>query len=133
LGIAQWWGAPVSLGAGGDRTPAGEPEDAAALLQWRNMHDRFAPLRNATATALLHGAGSTSGDLRRAVAAGSPPPELDTLVRKIRARAYTVTDQDVDALRARYSDDQLFEIIVAAAFGAAQDRLEAAQRALENI
>jgi hypothetical protein len=42
-----------------------------------------------------------------------------------------VTDQDLDALRRDYTEEQLFEIIVSAAFGAAQDRLAAAQRALE--
>lgn len=55
-----------------------------------------------------------------------------TLVEKVRSRAYTVTDQDLDALRSRYTEDQLFEIIVAAAFGAAQERLAAARRALEE-
>ena len=43
-----------------------------------------------------------------------------------------MTDADVDALRRQYSEDQLFEIIVAAAFGAASDRLAAAHRALEE-
>jgi alkylhydroperoxidase family enzyme len=57
---------------------------------------------------------------------------LTALVEKIRSRAYTVTDRDLDALRGDYTDDQLFEIIVAAAFGAAQERLAAAYRALED-
>ena len=51
---------------------------------------------------------------------------------KIRMRAYTVTDQDVDALRNHFTEDQLFEIIVAAAFGAASAQLAAARRALET-
>ena len=55
-----------------------------------------------------------------------------TLVQKIRSRAYAVTDQDLDALRNRYTEDQLFEIIVAAAFGAANDQIAAAHRALED-
>jgi alkylhydroperoxidase family enzyme len=96
------------------------------------MNDRFASFRNATASALLQGHGATPTDLRQAVASGSPPPELQMLVQKIRTGAYAVTDQDVDALRSRYSDDQLFEIIVAAAFGAASDLLAAAHRALEE-
>jgi hypothetical protein len=45
--------------------------------------------------------------------------------RKIRSRAYTVTGEDLDALGDRYSEDQLFEIIIAAAFGAARERLAA--------
>ena len=96
------------------------------------VDDRFAELRAATASALLQGAGATSAELRQAVAAGNPPPELMSLVRKIQSRAYTVTDQDLDELRSRYTEDQLFEIVVAAAFGAAQERLTAAQRALED-
>jgi alkylhydroperoxidase family enzyme len=96
------------------------------------MDDRFASFRNATASVLLDGPGTTSPDLRRAVAAGSPPPELAPLVEKIRTRAYTVTDEDIDRLRRRYDEDQLFELIVAAAFGAARDQLAAARRALEE-
>ena len=96
------------------------------------MNDRFASFRNATAAALLKGAGTTPRELRQAVADGNPPADLKVLVQKIRTRAYTVTDQDVDALRRRYTEDQLFEIIVSAAFGAASDRLAAAHRALEE-
>jgi alkylhydroperoxidase family enzyme len=96
------------------------------------VDDRFAPLRNATASALLHGSGATPPELRQAIAEGRPPQELLTLVQKIRSRAYTVTDQDLDALRSRYTEEQLFEIVVAAAFGAAQERLAAAHRALEE-
>src|SRR3954469_2951944 len=81
--------------------------------------DRFAPFRDATAAALLSGPGATDANLRHAIAAGAPPEDLWTLVAKIRSRAYTVTDEDIDVLRGRYSDDQLFEIVVAAAFGAA--------------
>jgi alkylhydroperoxidase family enzyme len=97
------------------------------------VDDRFAALRKATASALLGSSGgATSSELRLAIAAGRPPLDLATLVQKIRSRAYTVTDEDIDALRSRYSEDQLFEIIVAAAFGAADARLAAARRALEE-
>jgi alkylhydroperoxidase family enzyme len=96
------------------------------------MDDRFAALRDATASAVLQGAGATSVELRQAVARGTPPADLQSLVQKIRSRADTVTDQDIDALRARYTEEQLFEIIVAAAFGAAQERLVAGQRALNE-
>jgi hypothetical protein len=96
------------------------------------MDDRFRSLRNATAAALLNSPAATSTELRQAVASGDPPPELKTLVQKIRSRAYTVTDEDLDALITRYTQDQLFEIIVSAAFGAATERLAAAHRALEE-
>ena len=98
----------------------------------RRMDNRFEQLREATAESLLHIPAATTNDLRVAVAAGLPPPELAALVQKIRTRAYTVTDQDIDALRAAFTEDQLFEIIVAASFGAAQERLSAALRAVEE-
>jgi alkylhydroperoxidase/carboxymuconolactone decarboxylase family protein YurZ len=96
------------------------------------MDDRFASFRNATAAALLKGSGATPDNLREAIAGGSAPPELAALVQKIRSSPYAVTDQDLDALRNRYTEDQLFEIIVAAAFGAASDQIAAAHRALED-
>jgi alkylhydroperoxidase family enzyme len=96
------------------------------------MDDRFLSFRHATAAALLKSPATTSAELREAIAAGNPPPELQTLVEKIRSRAYTVTDHDLDALRSRYTEDQLFEIVVSAAFGAARERLAAAARALEE-
>jgi alkylhydroperoxidase family enzyme len=96
------------------------------------VDDRFKPLREATASALLTSPAAADAALRLAVAAGTPPGDLQTLVGKIRRRAYTVTNEDLDSLRSRYTDDQLFEIVVAAAFGAARDRLAAARRALEE-
>jgi alkylhydroperoxidase family enzyme len=94
--------------------------------------DRFARFRAATAAALLDGDGATPSTTRRAIADGAPPADLKALVDKIRSRAYTVTDADVDALRRHYTEDQLFEIIVSAAFGAASARLAVAHKALEE-
>ena len=96
------------------------------------MDDRFASFRNATRAAVLDGSGETPSELRRAVANCEAPPSLALLVEKIRSRAHTITNADVEALRAHYSDDQLFELIVAATFGAASERLAAARRALEE-
>ena len=101
-------------------------------LDSEHMDDRFASLRNATRAAVLDGTGETPSELRRAVATGEAPPNLALLVQKIRTRAYTVTDADLAVLRAQYSDDQLFELIVAATVGAASERLAAALRALEE-
>jgi hypothetical protein len=94
--------------------------------------DRFVPLRKATQTAVTTGPGVTPPALRQAAFAGSPPDELCTLVEKIRAHASKVTDEDFARLRDRYSEDQLFEIVVAAAVGAADVRLQAGLRALEE-
>ena len=96
------------------------------------MNDRFASFRKATAAALLDRDGATPAPTRRAIAGGAAPADVKALVDKIRSRAWTVTDADVDAVRRQYSEDQLFEIIVAAAFGAASERLAAAHRALEE-
>jgi alkylhydroperoxidase family enzyme len=96
------------------------------------MDDRFGELQAATGAAVLRGPGTTSPELRQAVAHGDPPEELRALVEKIRRHAYRVTDEDLASLGGRYTEDQLFELVVAAAFGAAEARLRAAMRALEE-
>jgi hypothetical protein len=99
------------------------------------MEDRFGELEGATAAAVLRGPGTTSAELRQAVAHGAHgdlPEALRVLVEKIRRHAYRVTDEDLASLGGRYTEDQLFELVVAAAFGAAEDRLSAAMRALEE-
>jgi hypothetical protein len=96
------------------------------------MGDRFGDLKAATEAALLHGPGASPAELRQACARGEPPEELRVLVEKIEKHAYRVTDEDLAALRAKYSEDQLFEIVVASAFGAADRRLRAGLRALEE-
>jgi alkylhydroperoxidase family enzyme len=96
------------------------------------MGDRFEALKEATAAALLRGPGASPAELRQACARGDAPHDLRALVEKIDRHAYEVTDADVAALRAKYTEDQLFEIIVAAAFGAADRRLAVGLRALEE-
>ena len=98
-------------------------------------------------TALIDGVltdpGTTGSDLRRLVAAragalsggqaadASVPEALSDWVAKVAQHAYKTTDQDVASLRAAgYSEDQIFEVTVAAAVGASRARLE---RALEAI
>jgi alkylhydroperoxidase family enzyme len=49
----------------------------------------------------------------------------------VRRHAFKVTDDDVQALRsAGYSEDQIFEMTVAAAYGAAAARLASGLRAM---
>ena len=93
--------------------------------------DRFKSLRRTTEEGVLSGPGMTSTALRQAVAGATPPPELARLVEKIRTRAYTVTDEDLDALRSSYSEDQIFEIVVSAVIGTARDQLSAAHQAMK--
>ncbi|HVV58555.1 MAG TPA: hypothetical protein VHC45_09345 [Gaiellaceae bacterium] len=64
-------------------------------------------------------------------AAPAPPPAAEAYLAKVRAKAYTVTDADVDALReAGLSEDEIFEQTVAAAIGEGLRRLDAAERVL---
>jgi hypothetical protein len=54
------------------------------------------------------------------------PPDLETYLEKVRTGAYTVTDADVDALKAAgHSEDEIFEQTVSAAVAAGLLRLEA--------
>jgi alkylhydroperoxidase family enzyme len=92
----------------------------------------LAELQHATHSTVVEGPGHTDPGLRQHVASGSAPPELASLIAKIRDHAYRVTDADVDALRAKYTEDQLFEIIVAAALGAAEHRLTRALAVVEE-
>lgn len=96
------------------------------------MDDPFRELQEATAAAVVRGPGTTSPEQRQAVARGEPPEDLRALVEKIRRHAYKVTDEDLASLRDRYSEDELFELIVATVLGAAAERLRAGMRALEE-
>jgi alkylhydroperoxidase family enzyme len=97
------------------------------------MDDRFAKLRKTLEEAVLSGRGETEPTLRQNAAAGrSMPDDLAALVNKIHHHPAHITDEEVAALRRTYSDDQLFEIMAAAALGAARDRLEAGLRALRG-
>jgi alkylhydroperoxidase family enzyme len=76
--------------------------------------------------------GTLDGKVREAAARGDGvPSELQAYVQKVRTRAYTVTDEDVERIRAAgYSEDQVFELTVAAAYGAAIDRLRSGMEAM---
>ena len=60
------------------------------------------------------------------------PADLQSLIDKIRAHAYKVTDDDLARVQATYGDDALFEIIVATALGASERRLLAGLEALND-
>jgi hypothetical protein len=97
------------------------------------LADRFAAARQALEDAVLRGAGRTDPGLRQRLAERRDVPAgLQALVEKIERHAYKVTDEDLDAPKSTYADDELFEIVVAAALGSAQVRLRAGLRALEE-
>jgi hypothetical protein len=96
------------------------------------MAHAWSALQRATHQTVLDGPGDVDARVRQQIAVGEPPPELAALAHKIRHHAYRVTDADIEALRGRYTDDQLFEIIVSAAVGAAEHRLARALDAIEG-
>src|SRR5262249_17375379 len=97
------------------------------------MDDRFEAHRRALEKAVLEKPGFTEPELRRRIAdRRDVPPDLAPLVEEIERHAYAVTDEDVAALKAKYSEDALFEIVVAAAAGSALRRLRSGLDALEE-
>jgi hypothetical protein len=95
--------------------------------------DPHAALRDRVLQLVLDGPGESDPALRRAAAENvAVPIELVSLVEKIHAHAYKVTDDDITRLQASYSDDQLFEVVVSASLGASQRRLDAGLQALQD-
>jgi hypothetical protein len=85
--------------------------------------------------AVLDGPAVLDPDLRRAAARNDGVPEPFTaFVDRIHRHAYRTTDEHVADLRADGADqDAVFEITVAAAYGAALERLDAGLRAVREL
>lgn len=95
--------------------------------------DPHAVLRDRVLDSVLRGPGESDPALRVSVAERKDvPDELRDVVEKIHRHAYKVTDEDIGRLQTRYSDDQLFELVVSAALGASRERLLAGLDALEK-
>ncbi len=95
--------------------------------------DPYADMRDAVLESVLNGPGESDPAIRNAAAdRTNVPPDLQTLIDKIHRHAYKVTDQDLSALKAKYGDDRMFEIVVSAALGASRERLLAGLAALEE-
>ena len=95
--------------------------------------DPHSELRDRVFRTVYDGPGESDPAVRNAVAeATGVPADLQALVDKIHRHAYKVTDDDLARLRATYSDDQMFEIVVSAALGASRKRLFAGLAALEK-
>jgi hypothetical protein len=101
-----------------------EPEGAT-----RRHADRLDALR----AAIFAGPGALPPQVRRAAASNEDVPEPFTrYVETIHRHAYRITDRMVSDLgEAGADDDQVFEMSVAAAYGAARARLDAGLRAVE--
>jgi hypothetical protein len=76
--------------------------------------------------------GATDPDVRTSAREGSPvPAPLGPYLEKVRAAAWTITDEDVAGLRAAgWSEESLVELTIAAAMGEAGRRHDAVLRAL---
>lgn len=96
--------------------------------------ERHADVVAALRKAVFESEGAVAPELRRAAARNEGLPEdLRGYVDKVARHAYQVTDEEVAALkREGYGDDQLFEITVSAAVGAALQRLDVGLAALRG-
>ena len=92
---------------------------------------RFSDARQALIAQVKEQPGHTSPELRLSAfnGAGMSDP-LEALVQKIHNHPYEVNDEDIAALRSTFTDDELFEVIVCAALGGAEKRLQTGLRAL---
>jgi hypothetical protein len=93
--------------------------------------DRHARRLGDLRRAVLDGDGMTEPELRVAAATGGPLPEpLGSYVAKVRDASYRVTDTDIAGLKAAgLGEEEIFEITVATALGAALHRMQAGLRA----
>ena len=97
------------------------------------MSDTSERLRKAVVERALHGAGTTSGDARRAAFDNTDAAPARALVHKVAKNAWKVTDEDIAAAKqAGLIDDAIFELVVCAALGQSTRQLDAALAAVEE-
>ncbi|MBA2542105.1 MAG: hypothetical protein H0V17_20865 [Deltaproteobacteria bacterium] len=98
------------------------------------MNEAVTRLREAVVERVLSGAGKATRDARRAAFDNREVPEAArSLIDKVTKNAWKVTDEDVAAVRqAGMSDDEIFELAVAAALGQSTRQLDAAFAALDE-
>lgn len=82
---------------------------------------------------VVNGVGYLDAAVRREAFDGRQVPVAHEYVQKVREHAYKVTDEDIKALRRRgWTEEQILELTVATALGAASSRLDRARRALDQ-
>ena len=92
---------------------------------------RYTAALEALRAAILGGPGVLPPSTRAAAAGEDGPPGFDAFVDDIRRHAYRITDEQVAGLLASdKTEDEVFEVTVAAAYGAARRRLDAGLQAL---
>jgi hypothetical protein len=95
---------------------------------------RYPRLHKKLGFTVLDAPARADAALRRAAYRGDGLAEpLSTYVAKLRRHAYRVQDHDIErVLGAGYSEDQIFEVTIAAALGAGDARLRAGLAALNQ-
>jgi alkylhydroperoxidase family enzyme len=84
---------------------------------------------------VVDGSGDLDAAVRRAAFDDDPaalPEDARQYVDKVHRHAYEIIDGDIDALRGSFTEDQIFELTVAAATGAGLRRLDTVRQALED-
>jgi hypothetical protein len=96
--------------------------------------DRYVHAVNALCQAVFQSPGSTELAVRAAAGSGGELPEpVGSYAAKVRDQSYRINDADFAGLTAAgLSDDAIFEITIAAAVGAALQRLDAGMRAVRG-
>jgi hypothetical protein len=112
-------------GLGGITMSSSNTDDATA-----RHGETLARLRHA----VLDAPARSTPELRTAAATGGELPEpLAAYVAKVRDQSYRVTDRDVERLTASgLSEDEIFELSIATALGAALRRFDAGLRAMRE-
>ncbi len=98
------------------------------------MRTHFADKLEKLQTRVLDGPGVLESSRRRIAFEGGPLGDdlADRYVRTIHHSAYQLTERDIEELRrAGWTEDQIFELSISAALGAARQRLDAGLRAVE--
>lgn len=98
------------------------------------MEDPHAASLEALRAAVLDSDATTDRATRAAAASGGPLPDsLGGYVAKVREQSYRVGDEDIEGLRAAgFDEEQIFELTVATALGAALHRLDTGLRAIRE-
>lgn len=98
------------------------------------MSDAVTGLRKAVIERVLRGDGKTTREVRAAAFGNEAvPSSCAAFVDKVAKTAWTIGDDDVDAVkRAGLSEDEIFEIAVSAALGHSTRQLETALAAVET-
>ena len=78
------------------------------------------------ARAILATPGALAEEVRRGIARGDDPTELEPLLAKTRAEAYRIVDRDVEGL----DPDVVIEAVLAAALGVADAQLRTSLEAI---